>query len=803
MGKGEERPQKRGRRTVKTPEREIPHIVIFAIYAFLALIFWRAVVLPGQVLNSADQISPAQIFRQYEAWAVKTLHRLPFWNPYIFSGIPFLAGQHTNPFYPTSVMRWILPPYINLNWNFIIHTFLAGVLMYLLLLSLRIKRSIAFIFGVSYMYAGTITSLSLSGHDTKVMVASLLPGFFYTLIKGSETLKVFWFILGGILLGFGVLAGHLQMMYFAYLAVGITFIYLLFRIWSTTRDPGRVFKFFGLSLLALLISVLIGFVQYFPALDYIRNFSPRGGAGKGYEFATSWSLPPVDLISAFFAKFSGFRDATANTYWGHYPFKINSEYIGAIPLPFAIWAVWRYWKKGYVKIFTVLAIVYILIALGGYTPFYMLVYYLLPGAKAFRAAAMNFYVAAFAINVLAAYGLSQLRMEDWWRFSRYTLIFAGVCFIFMILAYLMRDSLSFMAAKDKIQVFQQYFDQIPLAFLRTGVLVILAFFLLYLWIRGDLKSHIFSGILALIIPFDLYTINNRFVATTSSPEVIYEPDGVTQFVKQDTTVFRVLPLLYRIDEDYLMEHHIESAGGHHPFPSKSYLDLIGTEGSVMFRPYRIHNLVGKKKIVDLLNIKYIVTMPLEILDPATRRVLLPIKNLLEDTTLQFIGRFRYNGKYCDIYLNKTPLPRATLFSNYKVLPHDEALRFILSDEFDPREVVILEENPEIEGNMGTEGKVRIVKRLPDLVKLEVETNGPMILLYTDNYYSRWKAELEDGSQLPVMRADYTFRAIPVPKGKHRIRMYYDGSVEKMSMLLSILAFSLSIVGLVVSRFISK
>ena len=159
----------------RKPSPKLTHSISIIVFAILSVLFWRKIVLPGHLIYATDQITAGLLFRQFETWAFRTFHQFPLWDPYIFAGIPFLAGQHADLFYPTSLLRLIFPPYLVLNWNFIIHTFLAGLFMYVFLLSLGLKRVTSFIVGVSYMFAGTLASLAYSGHDSKVIVASLLP----------------------------------------------------------------------------------------------------------------------------------------------------------------------------------------------------------------------------------------------------------------------------------------------------------------------------------------------------------------------------------------------------------------------------------------------------------------------------------------------------------------------------------------------------------------------------------------------------------------------------------------------------
>ena len=771
--------------------------VVALFYFILALIFWHKIVLPGKMINATDQVTAGLIFRQFEVWAVKNLHLFPFWNPYIFGGIPFLGGQHAPLFYPFYLLRYIVPPYVVLNWSFIFHTFLAGLLMYLFLVKIRVKKGTALIVGISYMFTGVIVSLALSGHDGKVIVTSLVPGFFLAVFSGGAKNRLFWFLLGAFLLGMGILAPHLQLMYFTYWALFVAVLFITYNWWVVKKSPANALKFLGLSVLTLILSLFIGSVQYFPALDYIRNFSPRGVGGKGYDYAISWSLPTVDLISAFFAKFSGVLDS----YWGPNPFKINSEYIGALPLPFALWAVLKNWKNSYVKFFAVLALLYILIALGGNTPFYRILYAVLPGIKSFRAPAMTFFVAAFALNVLFALGMDSTGDAHTKNFRKFVLTFSGLTLFIALLLLMSKGLLQGLVPPDKLDVFRSNYNQVPFSFFRTSILFGLTGYLVLRFISKRQRTLLPIMAISAIVALDLWSLHSKFIKTLPPPDRYYAADPVVRYLEKDKNIFRVLPLFYRIDEDYLMVHNIESVGGHHPFPAQSYLEFIGAKNTVMFRPtpQSIGNILKSRKIADLLNAKYIVSQKipddLSRYPPNVRANLLPIKGFLDNVGIEEVAVV--GGKF-SIYKNDSVLPRAFLVNSYKVIPYRDQMAYILSDEFDPRREVILSdslENFEIDQN--AIGTVEIMERTPNKIVIDCQATGNMILFYGDVYYSRWKARIEQ-NEVPILRANHTFRAIPIPKGKHRLIMYYEGKTALTSLLISLIALLIVLVGLILS-----
>ena len=63
---------------------------------------------------------------------------IPQWNPYLLGGLPYIAAQHGDIFYPTAWLRWVLPVDLAMSLGFAIHLVIAGFTMYLLLRALRV-----------------------------------------------------------------------------------------------------------------------------------------------------------------------------------------------------------------------------------------------------------------------------------------------------------------------------------------------------------------------------------------------------------------------------------------------------------------------------------------------------------------------------------------------------------------------------------------------------------------------------------------------------------------------------------------
>jgi hypothetical protein len=112
-------------------------------------------------------------------------------------------------------------------------------------------------------------------------------------------------------------------------------------------------------------------------------------------------MPPEELLNTYLPQFSGILDA----YAGRNNIHFHSEYIGAAVLVLAglgIGAAARHRRFAWFWVGAL--VVSTLWALGGFTPFYHLVYALVPGTKFFRAPSTMLYVVSFCTAVLAALG---------------------------------------------------------------------------------------------------------------------------------------------------------------------------------------------------------------------------------------------------------------------------------------------------------------------------------------------------------------------------------------------------------------
>ena len=84
----------------------------------------------------------------------------------------------------------------------------------------------------------------------------------------------------------------------------------------------------------------------------------------------------------------------------------------------------------------------------------------------------------------------------------------------------------------------------------------------------------------------------------------------------------------------------------------------------------------------------------------------------------------------------------------------------------------MEGEPKISINKETKGSVSLISYKPNQVEFKTKSNGNSLLFLSDNYFPGWEVRM-DGKKWHLQRANYTFRAVPVPEGEHAVIMNYS------------------------------
>jgi len=524
---------------------------------------------------------------------------------------------------------------------------------------------------------------------------------------------------------------------------------------------------------------LISAVQLFTGLDASRETIRN--AGVSYDFATSFSFSPENLITFISPGFFG--DITNFDYWGRWYFWEVTAFISITGLILALYGV-IYGDREKKKFYLYIIIILFILSLGKYTPLYKILYDFLPFFDKFRSPCkFMLQISLFAV-MLSAIGLDHLIKTGKTpvKFSLFLLIsgiFAGIVSLFLrhiskatdpemivkFTDFICRTGESFNPLIYHNVVFMREAGCFAFKSLLISSVIIIILSLLFYLTKYSRKVTCLIALLAIIEIF--------FFARNSLET--FNPVGTELPVLEEFAAFHSGD--YRIanygSPDLALYTGLNHIWGYDPTPLKRYAEFMASiHGSNPDDPggfslpssYMINSLYG------MLRCKFILLS-----GPANTLNISEIKSL-------------------------TPLERFHLTGRYRVIKErDKIFSAIKDPAFKPEEEVILEEMPDPEPE-GTEGTVKIRDSSTDHIIIEADIEESTILLITDTYSKDWHARGLPGSsqtEYRVMPADYIFRAIPLSRGHHIILLEYRPIAFRIGLWVSVVSLILYIILLLI------
>lgn len=143
-----------------------------------------------------------------------------------------------------------------------------------------------------------------------------------------------------------------------------------------------------------------------------------------------------------------------------------------------------------------------------------------------------------------------------------------------------------------------------------------------------------------------------------------------------------------------------------------------------------------------------------------------------------------------IYENTQALPRARVVPSAIFVGDEAALGALASGTYDPARVVLLDRVPPPEiavGSLG--GTATIVRDEPERLIVRVRAPTASYLVVADVFYPGWTATV-NGAVREILRADYTFRAVPVPSGDSEVVLAYAPASVRLGALVTAAAVAI-------------
>lgn len=680
------------------------------------LVFFGSVVFGGKFFATSDSVSWLSFVPYLDAMAASGEH--PFWIPYIFSGMPAYAA------YLVTGDRWWDLSMSALNaveravglsnyWTnrVILHYFIYGVGMYLLMRSKEMARSVSLYASLAAMFSTWIIVYVMIGHNTKIGVLMAFPFIFMCLERLVQRWSLLYAGLLVLAVHFMMELNHPQTAFYGLCAVGI---------WALFEFVGALMKkekavALGVARAIVVLAVAGGFAygmgmdRYMAIAEY-TPYSTRGAkalvadeshkddpadGGHGYKYATDWSFSPEEMITLVVPNYFGFGkmkiEAAGNqmvpTYWGQMPFTDAAHYMGIGVLILGIYGFWANRRNRFVQAMMAIGVFGLLLSFGKNLPvLYDFFYNVVPSFNKFRAPSQSLILLEFVFPVLAAFGLHTLlkRREendpalDPKKMLRATLVVGGLLLGLLLLISASKGSYTdavAAAAKDHGEHLGQFKDTIFSA-MQTDLFFAVLFgagtmLALYLFSKGSLSSTAFMGILFVALIADLWRVSMRPMEAVPQEQAfaVFQPTDLDEYMRQDTTLHRMLDLT-GTPPNYAARQLNQHILGYHAAKMRIYQDMLDVVGN--------GNVPTSPLAWNLLNTKYIVS-PTNDLNA--------LNSNFPGARLKLVKPSAGGQQF--LFENEAALPRAWFVNRVEVADGKATLEKIRNNEFDPRDVAFV------------------------------------------------------------------------------------------------------------------
>lgn len=754
---------------------------------------------------------------------------VPLWNPYVFSGHPHAADFQSAVFYPLNIFGLFLPLIDFWHLLRISPAILASFFTYLFLKNLpagkagRKLSAVSSIFGA--LTFGFCPFILTWGEEVVMSPHSIiwLPLILYAIDKyavsyfrhpepalageGSVSLRLSkrffagvqndsakrYLVLISLPTAFSLLGGYMQTSIYMFVFIGA---YLL--LIKGLRK--LLFEKNGRHLIsAFILGAGLAGIQLFPSAELFFN-SARAQIAlteKLYEFL----LPVESLLTYLAPDFFG-NPATGNFFrMGSAQYYEGILFAGIAVLVFATLSILYKQRDKLVWFLAVALAVSLLTVLDS------------PISRWFLTLPIPFlstsipnrvlFIPAFCLAVLGAFGMDlwlRSKVKVWGTLGFYTVVYLLIISSLIIIKYF--DLPYFVHAK--LTSHENILVSLRNLILPVGVfgatLILMSF--------GSIsKRKQFAAVLIMAVSASQTFYFSQKYFSFSERKYVFPKNDILDFVVMNQKYDRTWEIGQNFfPNNFASYYGIYWPGGYDSLNNRSYgeFSYVMQGNAIADYSFRADAGIGqgntkelfdlrggaeRKRLMDLIGVRYL-------LGESEEARLLDKHGFNEVISLSGISVFE----------NRDILPRAFLASNYEGPPPladvvnmtDEEIakerrkrifERLLDPDFDWRNVLILEKPSPISPQFG-QGSSEIVSYNPNEVIVKTKSDQPKLLFLTDNYYPGWKAKVDE-QETEILRADYTFRAVPLIAGEHEIRFYYDPMSFKLGILISIL----SLVGL--------
>ena len=784
---------------MKRLERIYPHAIAIFGFILISLIYFYPV-LQGKKIAQSDIAQYTGMAKEQNDFRTNE-NAEPYWTNSAFGGMPtYQLGanyphEYINKFDAT--LRFLPRPADYL--------FLYFLSFYILLLVLKADPLKAFFGALAFGFSTYLIIILGVGHNAKAHAIAYMP------LVVAGVLLVFQrkFLVGGLLTMIAAAlelnANHFQMTYYLlFLILIITFFYIYNYVkekdFKTLLYSLGVFAIAGILALGANATNLLATAEY--AKYSTRNkseltYSPDGSKSvsdnaMSHEYITEYSYgiaESFNLISPRIFGGSNGENIGTNTnmyefligksvpedqakdfvssmpaYWGDQPIVAAPAYIGAVVFFLCLLALFMD-KRKIKYIFVAGALVSLVLSWGKNFPILTDFFIdFVPMYNKFRAVSSIQVVLELCIPVLAIMGLQSFFKDEKDKQLKGLYTSGGVFIGIIAFLLVIKSQFNFSGGSDTYFL-QNYGPEFVDALkedrkslysadlLRSGFLVLVAFGILWFFIKNKLAKNTAIILVGFIMISDLFFIDKNYLnaknfVNPSEVDVPFQPTASDLEILRDTTHYRVFEVDGNMSNARTSYFH-QSVGGYSAVKPRRMQQLFD---------YQIAK--NNTQVLNMLNTKYIIQTDKEGKE-------FPTSNPNANGNAWFVQKVKF------------------------VNSPDEEMKAL--DSLDTKNGAIVNQK-----EFGTQLKnTTFVK--DTLATITMNSYKPNHLKYTSNnpnsglavfsemyYADGWNAFI-DGKKVSYFRADYALRAMEIPSGKHSIEFKFEPQVVKTGSTIALIS----------------
>lgn len=683
---------------------------------------------------------------------------LPFWNPYNYCGLPFLAQWNTMCLYPPALIYLLLPLPWSLNSFCLLHLWFGGLGMCLLAQRWTANPLAAAVAGLVFAFNGL--SLNLLMWPSHIATFSWMPWVVLAVEKawraGGRKL-----ILAAVAAALQLLAGGPETILFTWM--------ILFGLWGLeflrgaspapqTATSTRTTMAARLGLV-LLLAVALAAVQLLPFVDLAVHSQRELGFAD-----TAWSMPA-----------SGWANFVVPMAFGRVlPDKMfiqvgqqwtSSYYLGCGALLLALLAVWSCRDR---RVWFLLgaSLAALLCALGGHTFFYPALQKLIPQLTLMTYPVKFVIVFVFAAPLLAAFGVAwtqRARRESTAPVIRREWAAGGLLLgmVGIILLWAWRSPTPH----------SDFSATLGNGLSRAAFLVATILSLLGLHRARAAKGRGLAGAALLaLLWLDVWThlpqqnptvARSVFTPGQARVELTLQPPPLLGLSR-----VMVSPAA-KTNLNYL---HLE--------------DLETKQIAMRLGFFCDCNLLDDAPKVD----GFFSLMPGRFTALFAALYFTPNARLPRLEDFLSVSHITAPGEMTQWETRPTWLPTVTAGQKPVFLDDRATAQRLLEPDFDSRKVVLLppETEPLVAATRQSEATVSSLHFDRQQVDFAITASEPTLAVLSQTYYHWWRAYV-DGQPAPLLQANYAFQAVSVPAGRHQVRLVYQDRTFQIGAIVSAVA----------------